>query len=288
MRTTLSWLLRVFREEISVNKKQISTMIEKTIPSSQMLEKAAQQKIYDADGKAVTLESIFSQQDVAVERLLVIFIRHFLCGNCQEYIRRISDQMRPSSLPVDVSIVIIGCGVPSHIHEYVRQTECPFQMYADPSTKLYDMLGMHRTLSLGNKAPEYIQHSLIKGALQSVMQGMKRMPAGDALSAGEFSVNGGEFFFSRSEHRSRNDSSLSFSDRWTVPWCHQMENTRDHTEVHEIQAILGLKTTRPSIAKRQSTASAIRRSLSPKHSNKYRRSASSGRTDTISVPAEMA
>lgn len=139
------------------------------------------------------------------------------------------------SLPIDLSIKIIGCGAPSLIQSYIELTNCPYPIYADPSTKLYDTLGMHRSLSLGHKSPEYIQHSLFIGMLKSIVQGVKRIPTGDVLAAGNLNVNGGEFLFIRDGNES-SSSNNSFS----LKWCYKMKNSRDHTEIQQLQKILGL------------------------------------------------
>lgn len=168
-------------------------------------------------------------------RTLVIFIRHFLCGNCQEYLMRLSSHpslSRSNLLRHNVNVAIIGCGSPSHISSYRALTNLPEEwgMYADPSTELYNSLGMHRSLKLGDRRPVYIQRTLTGNMLRSMIQGVKRMPKGDVGKAGAWDVNGGEFLFeSRTE-----------SDDWRLRWCHQMENSRDHTEVEDLISVLGL------------------------------------------------
>lgn len=167
-------------------------------------------------------------------RTLVIFIRHFLCGNCQEYLLRLSSHpllSRSNLAKHNLSVAIIGCGSPSHIVSYRALTKIPedWGMYADPSTELYNSLGMQRSLKLGDRRPVYIQRTLTGNMLRSVIQGVKRMPKGDVGKAGAWDINGGEFLF---ESRSEDD--------WRLRWCHQMENSRDHTEVEDLISVLGL------------------------------------------------
>lgn len=171
-------------------------------------------------------------------RTLVVFIRHFLCGNCQEYLMRLSSHpslSRSNLSKHNVSVAIIGCGSPSHIASYRTLTKLPedWGMYADPSTELYNTLGMQRSLKLGDRRPVYIQRTLTGNMLRSVIQGVKRMPKGDVGKAGAWDVNGGEFLF---ELQSENDD-------WRLRWCHQMENSRDHTEVEDLISVLGLNST---------------------------------------------
>ena len=257
-------------------------MAVETIPNQHAIKRAFEHPIYASDGSALPFSALFdnhSESSTPPDRILVIFIRHFFCGNCQEYIRRLSSPespfhpsnkthstaatknfSKPASHPLP-SIVIIGPGMPTLITTYIRITQCAFPVYCDPTTLLYDMLGMHRTLSLGHKPPAYIQHSLFSGAVKSALQIVRRVGNGDATGGGDWNINGGEFLFvqprvqvtgskSRSPSRSAGgsaasatraspSSSVSSSSStstlgWEVTWCHRMQNSRDHTELHQL------------------------------------------------------
>ena len=81
---------------------------------------------------------------------------------------------------------------------------------------------MTRTLSLGNKAPEYMKISVPMNAVKSMWQTLR---AGrDMWKGGDFYQVGGEFMFEDER----------------VTWCHRMRNTRDHTEIPATRKILGL------------------------------------------------
>jgi hypothetical protein len=147
-------------------------------------------------------------------------------------------------------VVIIGPGQPSLIERYKSLTQCPFEIYADPTTTLYSMLGMYRTLSMGKDSPDYIEHSLLSGGVKSAWQILKRIPKGDALSGGNWDVNGGEFLFTRLRTRSRSSSRTASSrsrsrsrspwskqsddHNWQISWCHRMRNSRDHSEILDL------------------------------------------------------
>ena len=55
-------------------------------------------------------------------------------------------------MSIPTSIIIIGCGSPNLIPHYKAQTGCPFPIFADPSRKLYKVLGMSWTLDIGPRA----------------------------------------------------------------------------------------------------------------------------------------
>jgi hypothetical protein len=77
----------------------------------------------------------------------------------------------------------------------------------------------------------------VLGAVKSIVQGIKRVGSGDAWSAGDMSLNGGEFLFVRGGEGVEGEGK---GDGPRVEWCHRMRNTRDHTEVEDLKAVLGL------------------------------------------------
>ncbi|KAH0545118.1 hypothetical protein FGG08_000730 [Glutinoglossum americanum] len=194
------------------------------IPTQDILDAAADLMVLGADGASRPFKSLYTGEGVA-SRVLIVFVRHFFCGNCQEYLRTLASSITPDSLrslSVPTSIAVVGCGHPDLIPMYTDATLCPFPVYADPSRKLYDKLGMSRTLSLGNKKPDYMRTSILSGVLRSMVQGV-RSGAG-ATKGGDIKQVGGEFMF----------------DEGKVVWCHRMKNTRDHSEIPELRGVLGL------------------------------------------------
>ncbi|KAI9795984.1 MAG: hypothetical protein M1833_006560 [Piccolia ochrophora] len=192
-------------------------------PSSSVLKKAADLVVLAADGSSRPFKSLYSGEGVA-QRVLVVFVRHFFCGNCQNYLRTLMEAITPDSLlslPVPTFIAVVGCGKPNLIDLYVKETGCPFPVYADPSKKIFDLLGMSRTYAMGRK-PEYLKGSMLYNGVASALQMIKAGPA--SFGGGEYKQNGGEFLFDKSK----------------VTWCHRMRNTRDHTEVPELVKVLGL------------------------------------------------
>jgi hypothetical protein len=116
---------------------------------------------------------------------------------------------------------------------YTEATSCPFPIYADPTRKLYDLLGMTRTLQLGAK-PEYIHTNLLINSVQAFFQSLGT--GKNALKGGDFRQVGGEFLFENGE----------------CTWVHRMKNTRGHSEVVDLRDLLGLDGTRPPMRKRWS------------------------------------
>ena len=115
----------------------------------------------------------------------------------------------------------MGCGSPDVIAMYQKEVGCAFPIYAEPSRKLYDALGMTRTLNLGPK-PDYVKKSLVTSAVQSFIYGLKS--GRGALKSGDIKQIGGEFLF----------------EDYKVIWCHRMRHTRDHAGIPDVRVVLGL------------------------------------------------
>lgn len=197
-------------------------------------------------------------------RVLVIFIRHFLCGLCQEYLVRLSTHpsLTLSNLAKhNITVAIIGCGSPSYISSYRALTNIPdsWGLYTDPSTELYDTLGMHRSMSMGDRRPVYIQRTMTGTMLRSIVQGVRRVPKGDIGKAGGWETQGGEFLFEEAK-----DTEAVGSDEWPLKWCHRMENSRDHTEVEDLVAVMGVNTSPDS-----PSAATLRDNIPRVHNRSY-------------------
>lgn len=205
------------------------------LPTDKDLARVEDLLVLDAEGQSRPFKDLYKAPLVA-PRQLIIFIRHFFCGNCQEYLRTLSSSITPDdllALPTPTFITVIGCGRPELIPMYTEATGCPFPIYADPTRKLYDYLGMTRTYELGSK-PEYMHTNMLINSVQSIFQGIGT--GKNALKGGDFKQVGGEFMFEDGE----------------CTWAHRMKTTRGHAEVSELRGLLGLDGTRPPLRKRWS------------------------------------
>ncbi|KAF6844836.1 hypothetical protein CMUS01_00633 [Colletotrichum musicola] len=242
------------------------------LPTPEVLKKIENYVVLDRHGKSHKFKSLYTGRNVA-RRVLVIFVRHFFCGNCQEFLRSLSESVTPEALlglPMSTFIAVVGCGNPGLIDMYLQETNCPFPVYTDPTRRLFENLGMTRTLALGHR-PAYMRKSIVKAAAESVVQGLKQVKSGLATKAGDHRQVGGEFLFEPVELMSPNGT--PFAERQIeealrnskkedvskegidgeggdddgyepeekkVTWCHRMRSTRDHAEIPELMEILGL------------------------------------------------
>ncbi len=61
------------------------------LPSAETLAKIADHTVLDRDGKPHTFASLAA----TTPRVLFVFVRHFYCGNCQDYLRTLSEAVTP-------------------------------------------------------------------------------------------------------------------------------------------------------------------------------------------------
>ncbi|KAL0253035.1 hypothetical protein SLS55_010485 [Diplodia seriata] len=198
--------------------------VSQELPTEADIKKCEDMLVLGADGESRPFKSLYSGEGVA-ERQLIIFVRHFFCGNCQEYLRTLSASVTPDALlalPTPTFITVVGCGRPELISMYAQTTNCPFPIFADPTAKLYDYFGMMRTLSLGPKRPDYMKASMVSTTMQSMYQCIKSGKG--IVQGGDLRQVGGEMLFEDGK----------------VTWVHRMKNTRDHAEIDELRNILGL------------------------------------------------
>ncbi|KAK8120729.1 hypothetical protein PG999_004849 [Apiospora kogelbergensis] len=232
------------------------------LPTQATLKKLENHTVLDASRKSHTFKSLYSGPNVA-RRVLLIFVRHFFCGNCQEYLRMLSAAITPEALlalPVPTFIAVIGCGAPELINSYISETNCPYPVYADPTKLLYNELGMVRTLAMGSR-PAYMQNkSVAQTVMSGIVQGLKQVKSGLVLKMGDQRQVGGEFLFEPAslsldspiptpsdeektidldEKMGPNDNDEK-SEEKKVTWCHRMRTTRDHVEIPELMEVLGL------------------------------------------------
>ncbi|KIW03574.1 uncharacterized protein PV09_05329 [Verruconis gallopava] len=198
------------------------------LPSAEVLAKASKMPVLDSEGKSHSLQSIYENDSGAVQRNLIIFIRHFACTVCQQYVRHLANALPPlklAALSPPTRITIIGNGDPSIIERYKKDVPCPFDLYTDPGAKLYAQLGMIRNLGMGKDAPEYVEgKSMLKLSWDGFVNVLKQPQ--NAFKMGDWSQIGGEFLFIKDE------------EEWRCTWAHRMRTTRDHAEVRELKKVL--------------------------------------------------
>ncbi|KAF4966869.1 hypothetical protein FSARC_5482 [Fusarium sarcochroum] len=215
--------------EVPQGKEISNSLVNDDLPTPDTLKVADSIEIFDGNGKQHTFRSAYSGQDKP-RRVLVVFVRHFFCNSCVNYISFLAKNATPEKLKANnTAIVIIGHGNPGQVDMYGLDTGCEYPIYTDTSEKLYDTLGMIKTWEEGAPS-KYIPHNSLWTAWYSMKNAFWRRLEGYPIwNWGTTNQQGGEFLFEGD------------GEDKTVTWCHRMKASRDHTDTDEILAILGLE-----------------------------------------------
>ncbi|KAL1730415.1 AhpC/TSA antioxidant enzyme-domain-containing protein [Schizophyllum commune] len=195
-----------------------------TLPDEATLASAAELDVYDAQGKKVKFGSIYGEN-----KTVVVFIRHFLCGNCQSYVTALAQATSPVTLKTaNVHLAVVGCGDPGFIREYAERTGFHGAMYADPDRQVFRALGMSvETLDrtpAGQEPKKYLpQGNIVTRAVGGIAQAFKNPSL--LGKQGKISQLGGEFVLGPG-------NVCTFASR--------MKHTEDHVEVDELLKHAGI------------------------------------------------
>lgn len=206
------------------------------LPSAREMLEVSEMEVYNAEGDKVTFGQILGDGRDG-RKTIVIFIRHWYCPLCGQYVDDIVRSIDKDALEAaNVDLVVIGLGSPRLLPAYSRVMKCPFRMYTDPTLKLYRGLGM--TLKTFDEGPEEAKGDyIVKTSGEATLAVMKRaikMPLG---MPGSVSQLGGEFIF---------------QGNMTCMYAHRMTNTRAHAPIRDVAALAGVKIDYGAEARRES------------------------------------
>ncbi|KZV94733.1 hypothetical protein EXIGLDRAFT_766890 [Exidia glandulosa HHB12029] len=200
-------------------------------PSEEQLERAAALDILAHDGARVRFGDLFRNQ-----RTIVLFIRHFWCPLCQDYMYSVARSLDPAALDrAGVRLVIVSNGSPSMIKSYRQIFRLPpsIPLFTDPSRALYNAMGMtRRTLDAGPEPAkgEYVRHGYWPGIGMVVKNALKtRMPL--TANGGDVKQLGGEFILGPG-------LACSYTSR--------MSTTRSHTSIRLLLDRAGVPLRQPT------------------------------------------
>ncbi|EFR01400.1 hypothetical protein MGYG_04407 [Nannizzia gypsea CBS 118893] len=209
-------------------------------PGLEVIQRSRSVRVYNDAGEATPFGDLLDQvRTPATNKLMTIFLRHFFCGSCQEYVRALSKAFPnpDQDLPDGCKIVLIGCGAHTLISQYRASTGCPFEIYSDPTAQLFSIFAMRRTLDMGKHSPAFTKRSMMSMTMSGIKQGLKRIFKGDAFKSGRPNQNGGEILFEfEREQAGRAIGMLAIR----ATWCHIMKTTLDHAPIEVLRRVLGM------------------------------------------------
>jgi len=195
---------------------------ESTPPTMKELYEASLAEVIDEQGVRVSFGDL-----VRGKKTIVIFIRHWFCPLCAQYIRSILREVNPDALEeAGVELIIIGNGSAKMIDGYANKFfKSPFKTYTDPSLNLYRLLGLTRQTSAAGPDSEKGDY-LTESPLETTVNTLKRATKMPLRNPGHFTQLGGEFIF---------DGTLN------VVYTHRMVYTRDHAPIRDICLQAGVR-----------------------------------------------
>ncbi|KAI0052289.1 hypothetical protein FA95DRAFT_1483805, partial [Auriscalpium vulgare] len=198
-------------------------------PSPVQLAKAARLHVVKESGVRVPFGELWSGQ-----RTVVVFVRHFWCPLCQDYMTSVTREVNQMALQrAGVNLIVIGCGSYGLIKSYRQIFHLPFQLYVDPSPgqELYHALGMGsassaaRQRSAKEEKGAYIRHGAVGGLAMVVRNALRvGMPVWER--GGDVAQLGGEFVL---------------GPGLTCSYAHRMQSPRSHAPISEVLAAAGVK-----------------------------------------------
>ncbi|KAH9954032.1 hypothetical protein BC827DRAFT_1144861 [Russula dissimulans] len=197
--------------------------------SSAQLTQAARLPIVRENGLRIQFGELWRTQ-----RTVVIFIRHFWCPMCQDYLASVMREVDHAALARSgVRLVVIGCGSYGLIRSYRQIFHLPYELFVDgsPGQMLYRTLRMGRVSSGAHKAHpagSYVRHGAVSGLAMVVAHALRvGMPVWER--GGDASQLGGEFVL---------------GPGLSCTYAHRMQSTAGHAPIVDVLAAAGVRAAR--------------------------------------------
>ncbi|WOO81434.1 Thioredoxin-like protein AAED1 [Vanrija pseudolonga] len=171
-------------------------------------------------------------RDAAQPRTVVFFIRALLCGQCQDYVRTLASLDLAAIAAANVRVVIITNGSWRGIRRYREMFHCPFEIYTDPTLKVYKALGMSPRISNLEhlvsvfRAPKDRPAYHRKGPFTQVVLGTANVARLGVLNIGSITQMGGEFVL---------------LPGYRCTYAHRMPNKYMHDEAADVLRAAGVR-----------------------------------------------
>ncbi|WWC70435.1 uncharacterized protein I206_104386 [Kwoniella pini CBS 10737] len=207
------------KERIRIEKELFD---EYNSPTHKSLFEASLMEVIDENGRRFKFGDL-----VRNRKTIVIFIRHWYCPLCAQYMNSILAEVSLDALEeANVDLIIIGNGSDKMLNGYRNKAfRSPFKIYTDPTLALYRALGLTRQTGDGGENEDKGEY-LVQSAKESTIQTIKRATKMPIRNPGHFTQLGGEFIF---------------NGTLNVTYTHRMINTRSHQPIRDICEKAGVR-----------------------------------------------
>uniref|UniRef100_A0A8C5SQ23 Peroxiredoxin like 2C n=1 Tax=Laticauda laticaudata TaxID=8630 RepID=A0A8C5SQ23_LATLA len=180
---------------------------------------AAQRLVEDAVGKRIPFGTLYKDQ-----KTIVIFLRHFLCYVCKEYVEDLGKIPKKFLQDANVRLVVIGQSAHHHIRPFCNLTGYPHEIYVDPQREIYEILGMKRGESSSSAVHSpHVKSSWLSGSIKSMWRAMIS-PAFDFQ--GDPAQQGGTFILGPGDE---------------IHFVHLDQNRLDHIPINTVLQLAGVE-----------------------------------------------
>ncbi|XP_055453992.1 peroxiredoxin-like 2C isoform X2 [Psammomys obesus] len=179
----------------------------------------AELPVLDASGRRLPFGALFRER-----RAVVVFVRHFLCYVCKEYVEDLAKIPKSVLREADVTLIVIGQSSYHHIEPFCKLTGYSHEIYVDPERKIYKRLGMKRgeEISSSGQSP-HIKSSLLSGSLQSLWR----------------AVTGPLFDFQGDP--AQQGGTLIIGPGNSIHFVHRDRNRLDHKPINAVLQLVGVQ-----------------------------------------------
>ncbi|XP_021504770.1 peroxiredoxin-like 2C isoform X1 [Meriones unguiculatus] len=179
----------------------------------------AELPVLDASGRRLPFGALFRER-----RAVVVFVRHFLCYVCKEYVEDLAKIPKSVLREADVTLIVIGQSSYHHIEPFCKLTGYSHEIYVDPEREIYKRLGMKRgeEISSSGQSP-HIKSSLLSGSLQSLWRAVTG-PLFDFQ--GDPAQQGGTFILGPGN---------------SIHFVHRDRNRLDHKPINSVLQLVGVQ-----------------------------------------------
>lgn len=173
-------------------------------PSQRRLWEAGNCSVRNEDGQLVPFSDLFPSWEDAkpngpMPRTVLIFLRHFWCGPCQDYTLESISRLDTKILAANnIRVFVIGSGHWKLLKAYRALFNCPFPFFTDGPRRLFALLGMIKKCSMlpfkmpfkDSERASYNHRPLMKQAMSGFKNAFLHMPL---ANPGNWTQLGGEF-----------------------------------------------------------------------------------------------